>query len=232
MSNVMSLAQRLKAAQPQIAHASTEMKNRILLRIADHLCASVEEILEANRTDISSAAQNGIPNVMLDRLSLSEARIHNIADGVRKVARLADPIGEVLAGRTLPNGLKIRKERVPIGVVGMIYESRPNVTVDAAVLCLKASNAVMLRGGKEAICTNMTLTRIMQRALVEEGLNPDILLLVEDTSSCFRNGDDEAKRVFGRFNSARRSGTHPFGCRKCNCSGNRNGRWELSCLYR
>lgn len=182
MSNVMSLAQRLKAAQPQIAHASTEMKNRILLRIADHLCASVEEILEANRTDISSAAQNGIPNVMLDRLSLSEARIHNMADGVRKVARLADPIGEVLAGRTLPNGLKIRKERVPIGVVGMIYESRPNVTVDAAVLCLKASNAVMLRGGKEAICTNMTLTRIMQRALVEEGLNPDILLLVEDTS--------------------------------------------------
>ena len=182
MSNVMSLAQRLKAAQPQIAHASTELKNRILLRIADQLCTSAEEILEANRTDLSSAAQNGVPNVMLDRLSLSGERIRNIADGVRKVARLADPVGEVLAGRTLPNGLKIRKERVPIGVVGMIYESRPNVTVDAAVLCLKASNAVMLRGGKEAICTNMTLTRIMQRALVEEGLNPDILVLVEDTS--------------------------------------------------
>lgn len=182
MSNVMSLAQRLKAAQPQIAHASTELKNRILLRIADQLCTSAEEILEANRTDLSSAAQNGIPNVMLDRLSLSGERIRNIADGVRKVARLADPVGEVLAGRTLPNGLRIRKERVPIGVVGMIYESRPNVTVDAAVLCLKASNAVMLRGGKEATCTNITLTRIMQRALAEEDMNPDVLLFVEDTS--------------------------------------------------
>jgi len=182
MSNVMSLAQRLKAAQPQIAHASTELKNRILLRIADQLCTSAEEILEANRTDLSSAAQNGVPNVMLDRLSLSGERIRNIADGVRKVARLADPVGEVLAGRTLPNGLRIRKERVPIGVVGMIYESRPNVTVDAAVLCLKASNAVLLRGGKEATCTNITLTRIMQRALAEEDMNPDVLLLVEDTS--------------------------------------------------
>lgn len=182
MSNVMSLAQRLKASQPQIAHASTELKNRILLRIADQLCTSAEEILEANRTDLSSAAQNGVPNVMLDRLSLSGERIRNIADGVRKVARLADPVGEVLAGRTLPNGLRIRKERVPIGVVGMIYESRPNVTVDAAVLCLKASNAVLLRGGKEATCTNITLTRIMQRALAEEDMNPDVLLLVEDTS--------------------------------------------------
>lgn len=182
MSNVMSLAQRLKAAQPQIAHASTELKNRILLRIADQLCTSAEEILEANRTDLSSAAQNGVPNVMLDRLSLSGERIRNIADGVRKVARLADPVGEVLAGRTLPNGLRIRKERVPIGVVGMIYESRPNVTVDAAVLCLKASNAVLLRGGKEATCTNITLTRIMQRALAEEDMNPDVLLLVEDIS--------------------------------------------------
>ncbi len=182
MSNVMSLARRLKAAQPQIAHAPTELKNRLLLRIADCLCASMEEILEANQTDISSAAQNGIPNVMLDRLSLSEERIHNMADGVRKVARLADPVGEVLSGYTLVNGLKIRKERVPLGIVGMIYESRPNVTVDAAVLCLKASNAVLLRGGKEAIYTNITLTRIMQHALEEEGMNPDILLLVEDTS--------------------------------------------------
>ncbi len=184
MSNahVLSLAQRLKAAQPQIARASTAFKNDLLLHIADCLEASADEILEANRTDLSHAEQNGIPTVMLDRLSLSVARIHAIAEGVRKVARLSDPVGQILTGRTLPNGLQIRSVRVPLGVVGMIYESRPNVTVDAAVLCLKASNAVLLRGGKEAIATNTVLARVMQRAIAEKGMNPDILLLVEDTS--------------------------------------------------
>lgn len=182
MSHILSLAERLKAARPQIAHASTALKNELLLHIADSLEANAAEIIEANAIDLSNAAQNGIPPVMLDRLSLTEERIHAMADGVRKVARLADPVGEVLDGRTLPNGLHIRSERVPLGVIGMIYESRPNVTVDAAALCLKASNAVLLRGGKEAIHTNITLTRIMQHALSEKGMSPDILLLVEDTS--------------------------------------------------
>ena len=119
---------------------------------------------------------------MLDRLSLSEERIQSMANGVRKVAALADPIGEILFGKTLPNGLVLRKERVPLGVIGIIYESRPNVTVDAAALCLKTSNAVMLRGGKEAINTNTALVRIMQDAIRTEGMNPDIIGLVEDTT--------------------------------------------------
>ncbi len=182
MSKLSSLAQRIKDAQPQIAHASTPLKNQILLRIANRLIESTDEILEANRADLSRASQNGIPNVMLDRLSLSEERIHAMANGVRKVAALADPIGEVLFGKTLPNGLVLRKQRVPLGVVGIIYESRPNVTVDAAALCLKTSNAVMLRGGKEAINTNVALVRIMQDAIETEGLDPNIIGLVEDTS--------------------------------------------------
>ena len=179
---MISLAQRIKDAQPQIAHASTPLKNQILLRIANRLTEASDEILEANRADLARASQNGIPNVMLDRLSLSEERIQSMANGVRKVAALADPIGEILFGKTLPNGLVLRKERVPLGVIGIIYESRPNVTVDAAALCLKTSNAVMLRGGKEAINTNTALVRIMQDAIRTEGMNPDIIGLVEDTT--------------------------------------------------
>lgn len=182
MSKLISLAQRIKDAQPQIAHASTPLKNQILLRIANRLTEASDEILEANRADLARASQNGIPNVMLDRLSLSEERIQSMANGVRKVAALADPIGEILFGKTLPNGLVLRKERVPLGVIGIIYESRPNVTVDAAALCLKTSNAVMLRGGKEAINTNTALVRIMQDAIRTEGMNPDIIGLVEDTT--------------------------------------------------
>ena len=182
MSKLISLAQRIKDAQPQSAHASTPLKNQILLRIANRLTEASDEILEANRADLARASQNGIPNVMLDRLSLSEERIQSMANGVRKVAALADPIGEILFGKTLPNGLVLRKERVPLGVIGIIYESRPNVTVDAAALCLKTSNAVMLRGGKEAINTNTALVRIMQDAIRTEGMNPDIIGLVEDTT--------------------------------------------------
>ncbi len=182
MSKLISLAQRIKDAQPQIAHASTSLKNQILLRIANRLTEASDEILEANRADLARASQNGIPNIMLDRLSLSEERIQSMANGVRKVAALADPIGEILFGKTLPNGLVLRKERVPLGVIGIIYESRPNVTVDAAALCLKTSNAVMLRGGKEAINTNTALVRIMQDAIRTEGMNPDIIGLVEDTT--------------------------------------------------
>lgn len=182
MSNVIALARRIKAAQPQIAHASAAQKNKLLLHIAQRLEDSAGEILEANQSDLACAAQNGVPPVMLDRLSLSEERIGAMADGVRKIARLSDPVGEILTGRTLPNGLQICKRRVPLGVVGMIYESRPNVTVDAAALCLKASNAVLLRGGKEAICTNIMLVKVMHQALIDEGMDPDVLLLVEDTS--------------------------------------------------
>ena len=131
---------------------------------------------------MSCAAQHGINSIMLDRLALTPERIGAMAAGVRKVAALSDPIGEILSGKTLPNGLVLKKVRVPLGVVGIIYEARPNVTVDAAALCLKASNGVMLRGGKEALQSNMALVRIMQDAIRRVGLNPDIVLLVEDTS--------------------------------------------------
>lgn len=194
MSNVKKLANRLIAAKPDIANASTDQKNGILLAIADALLESSEEILYANEEDISHAAQNGVGNIMIDRLALSQERIEAMANGVRKVAAMNDPIGEILMGKTLPNGLMLSKVRVPMGIVGIIYESRPNVTVDAAVLCLKASNAVLLRGGKEAIHTNIALTRIMQRVIERAGLNPDIVSLVEDTS---RESASEMMRLNG-----------------------------------
>ena len=182
MSALKNLAARLKSAQPAIAGASSALKNRLLREIADALEENQEEILRANEGDVSCAAQHGINSIMLDRLALTPERIGAMAAGVRKVAALSDPIGEILSGKTLPNGLVLKKVRVPLGVVGIIYEARPNVTVDAAALCLKASNGVMLRGGKEALQSNMALVRIMQDAIRRVGLNPDIVLLVEDTS--------------------------------------------------
>jgi glutamate-5-semialdehyde dehydrogenase len=182
VSALKNLAARLKSAQPAIAGASSALKNRLLREIADALEENQEEILRANEGDVSCAAQHGINSIMLDRLALTPERIGAMAAGVRKVAALSDPIGEILSGKTLPNGLVLKKVRVPLGVVGIIYEARPNVTVDAAALCLKASNGVMLRGGKEALQSNMALVRIMQDAIRRVGLNPDIVLLVEDTS--------------------------------------------------
>lgn len=182
MSYLKNLATKLKAAQPDIAHANTTVKNELLHEIAAALETNCEEILRANEQDVQHAAQHGVANVMLDRLSLNSDRVHGMAEGVRKVAALGDPIGEILTGKTLPNGLVIRKQRVPLGVVGIIYEARPNVTVDAAVLCLKASNAVMLKGGREALNTNVALAHIMQSAVERMGLNPDIITLIEDTS--------------------------------------------------
>ncbi len=182
MSGLLNLAMNLKAAQPDIAGAGTAVKNRLLLQIADALEKEKEEILRANEIDLSNAAQNGVGGVMLDRLSLNPERISGIAGGVRKVAALEDPIGQILSGRVLPNGLAIQKQRVPLGIIGIIYEARPNVTVDAAALCLKASNAVMLKGGKEAVQTNIALVRIMQDVIRAQGLNPDIVTLIEDTS--------------------------------------------------
>lgn len=182
MSYIENLAINLKTAEPDIAYASTNQKNKMLLAMAEEIQQSKSEILKANAQDLLNASQNGIPSIMLDRLMLNEARIDGIVSGVKKVAALNDPVGEIIYGRVLPNGLQIRKQRVPIGVIGMIYESRPNVTVDAAVLCLKSSNAVMLRGGKEAIETNMMLVKVMQSAIKKCHMNPDIVTLVEETS--------------------------------------------------
>lgn len=182
MSTLSKLAARIKAAQPDIASASITEKNQLLNRIADLLLENQEEILRANEIDLQNASQNGVNSVMLDRLALNPERITAMAEGARQVAALNDPVGEVISGKNLPNGLTIKKVRVPLGVVGMIYEARPNVTVDAAVLCLKASNAVMLKGGKEAIYSNIALVRVMREAIQQLGKNPDIVCLIEDTS--------------------------------------------------
>lgn len=182
MSYILELAQKTKMAQKDIAKASIEQKQNLLYAMAERLLASADEIMKANQLDLAKAKDNGISETMQDRLRLTPERLQAIANGVRKVALLPDPINEVIEGRTLPNGLQLKKIRVPLGVIGIIYESRPNVTVDAAALCLKASNAVVLRGGKEAIHSNIALVKVMKEAIADQGMNPDMVSLVEDTS--------------------------------------------------
>ena len=181
----MTVKQQAKSAKQvakQLALASTGVKNEALLAIAEALTKHTEEILTANQKDVAAAKESGMSKAMLDRLTLTEERIVAMVTGVREVMALEDPVGEFLSMQSRPNGLKIGKKRVPLGVCAIIYEARPNVTVDAAVLCLKAGNAVVLRGGKEAICTNTALMNTMRRALGETELSPDVMHLVADTS--------------------------------------------------
>lgn len=170
-----------KDAAYKLACAGTELKNSALAAIAEALEAHADEIIAANEKDIEAAAAKGMSAAMIDRLKLTRERISDIADGVRKVIELPDPIGEVIDEWERPNGLKITQKRVPIGVIAIIYEARPNVTVDAAALCLKSSNAVILRGGSEAINSNIALMRIMQEAAYAAGIPEGSLNLVEDT---------------------------------------------------
>ena len=159
-----------KEAATYLAKAGQTEKNRALAAISAALRTQTDRILAANAADVAAAEENGIKPVMVDRLRLTEARIAAIADGVDEVIALADPTGEVLSMTTRPNGLVVGKKRVPLGVVGIIFESRPNVTVDAAVLCLKSGNACILRGGREALQSNLTLAEIMREALVSVGM--------------------------------------------------------------
>ena len=170
-----------KKASRQLAVAG-EKKDAALKAIAAALAEKTPQIIEANRLDIENAERNGLTPALIDRLRLDEGRINGMAVGVLEVAALPDPIGTVISGSRRPNGLEITKVRVPLGVIGMIYESRPNVTVDAAALCLKSGNAVILRGGKEAINSNKCLAAIMQDALEETGLDRYCIQLIEDTS--------------------------------------------------
>lgn len=181
MSSIMELGARAKAAKSAIANADTRTKNAALYAIAQELDTQKESILQANALDVETAKKNGISPSMLDRLSLTEARIDGIRDAVLQLVELPDPVGRILEGWTVPNGLSIRKVTVPLGVVGMIYEARPNVTVDAATLCLKAGNAVMLRGGKEAFHSSRCLAQLMRAAVQKAGLPEDIITFVEQT---------------------------------------------------
>ncbi len=171
-----------REASYRLAAVSTEVKNSALLRIADALVTHTDEILAANEKDVAAAAENGVRQTMIDRLTLTKARIADIADGVRQVAALDDPIGKTVRAWARPNGLKIAQRRVPMGVIAIIFEARPNVIVDAAVLCLKTSNAVILRGGKEAIYSNMALMKVMQEAAYSVGIPVGSMDVIADTS--------------------------------------------------
>ena len=171
-----------RQAARQLAVTATADKDRALETIAQALLARQEEVLSANAADLEAGRQAGLSQALLDRLALSEQRIAGIVEGVRQVAALPDPVGEETRRDTLKSGLVLTRRRVPLGVIGIIYEARPNVTVDAAVLCLKAGNAVILRGGKEAYRSNTALMAIMRDAVEAAGLPRDSLALVADTS--------------------------------------------------
>lgn len=182
MNALIDYGKRAKEAAKVLSCAGTAQKNQALSGIAKALIRAQDKILCANEQDLKAAAQNGMSESMQDRLRLTEARLQDIANAVLDVVKLDDPIGHIQDGFTRPNGLKLEKVTVPLGVVAMIFESRPNVTVDAAALCLKTSNVCILRGGKEAIHSNMALAATMREALESEGLPADCILLVEDTS--------------------------------------------------
>ena len=182
MSELLLKCSGARAAAQRMAGISTETKDNALSAIARALTERADEILAANKTDIENARKNGIREAMIDRLTLTKERIKGIADGVLEVKALRDPIGEVVGMWKRPNGLEIGRKRVPMGVIAIIYEARPNVTVDAAALCLKTSNVSILRGGKEAIASNTAIMKIMQDAAYAEGIPEGALNIIADTS--------------------------------------------------
>jgi len=182
MSYIDELGKKAADAKKKIATASTGEKNKALQKIADILLENTGEILAENEKDIARARENGIAETMVDRLRLTRERIGGIADACVQLINLEDPVGEILQGQVRPNGMRITKVRVPLGVVGIIYESRPNVTVDAAALCIKSGNAAILRGGKEAFHSNMILVKLMQDALAACGFAGETVQLVENVS--------------------------------------------------
>lgn len=181
MSEVLEIGRRARAAAQRLATVSSATKDRALGAMAGALESRADEILDANNSDLERTETEGIGGALIDRLTLTPERIADMAGGLRDVARLTDPVGEVLDGWTLPNGVRITKVRVPLGVVGIIYEARPNVTVDAAGLCVKSGNACILRGSRTAISSNLVLARIIDEAGSEAGLPRDSVQLVPST---------------------------------------------------
>ena len=180
MSGVRELAQRAKRASRVLAQLGTKEKNSLLVGMADELAAQEKVIRKANQEDVAAAKVAGTSGALLDRLELTEKRFREMVEGVRHVAELPDPVGEVIKKWNRPNKLEIFKVRVPIGLIGIIYESRPNVTVDSAVLCLKAGNATLLRGGREAKRSNRALADVLGQAAKKKGLPLEVVTLVED----------------------------------------------------
>ena len=194
MSYTQELGKRAKAAEAFISSASTMQKNKTLAAISKALIENSSLIIAENAKDIAVAKENGMSEAKQDRLMLDASRIEGIAKGVDQIIALGDPIGEIIGGGNRPNGLQIIKTRVPLGVIGIIFESRPNVTVDAAALCLKTGNVVILKGGKEAINSNICLGKIMREAVESAGLPADIIQVVENTD---RETTNELMRLNG-----------------------------------
>ncbi len=180
MYDLISIGKTAKAASRELIKLKSQEKNAVLLAIADELIKNTDIILQENKKDLDTLSEE--KSSFADRLRLTKERIEQIAESVRQVATLPDPVGEIVDTTVRPNGLEISRKRVPLGVIGIIFEARPNVTVDAAVLCLKTSNACILRGGKEAINSNIILAKIMRQALKKAGITEDAISLVSDTS--------------------------------------------------
>lgn len=194
MSNLVEMGKKAKTAAVVLATLPTPAKNHALLASADALLAAKADILAKNKADVDAALENGIKGAFIDRLTLTDARLADMAEGLRQVAKLDDPVGEVLSMKTLDNGLLVGQKRVPMGVIGIIFEARPNVTADAFGLCLKAGSAVILRGGKEAFRTNHAVVNAIRSALAKEGLPEDCVQMVPDTS---RETANEMMRLNG-----------------------------------
>ncbi len=182
MSELIRKGKNAKEASYILANLTTTDKDRALESMAKNLLENADNIIEENKKDLKKAVENGTSKAMLDRLSLDKSRIEGMADGLMQIINLQDPVGEVIGMWNRPNGLQIGQKRVPIGVIGIIYEARPNVTCDAAGLCLKSGNAVILRGGKEAINSNIAIIKALRQGLKEANITEDAVQLVEDTS--------------------------------------------------
>lgn len=190
---LVQIGMAAKQAAAEMNRLSVKEKNTGLSSVAEELIRCSQEILQANEIDIREAKKAGMKESLIDRLSLSRERIEGMAEGLRQVVGLEDPVGEVISMKTLPNGLQVGQRRVPMGVIGIIYESRPNVTADAFALCFKTGNAVILRGGSDAIHSNTAIVKVIRQALAQNGLPEDAILLLTDTSR-------ETAREFMRMN--------------------------------
>lgn len=179
MSMLEELGKKAAAAKYEVQKLSTEEKNRALAAVADALTENKNSILAANAVDIKNGEEKGMNSGLLDRLRLTKERIEGMAEGLLQIVKLPDPIGEVMEAFERPNGLRIEKKRVPMGVIGIIYESRPNVTADAFGLCFKSGNAVILKGGSDALNSNKAITDVIRKALEQSGVTPDAILLIE-----------------------------------------------------
>ena len=227
METLETLGKRAKAASRLLAGAGTKRKNAALLAVARALEEQSPAILAANAADVAAAREAGMTPALIDRLSLTAARIEGMAEGVRQTAALPDPVGEVVEGFRRPNGLQIRRERVPLGVVGIIYEARPNVTSDAAALCLKAGNAVLLRGGKEAIRANIAIAAAIRDGLASEGLPADAVQLLEDTSRETASAMMRMNEYLDVLIPRGGGGPDPLGGTECYGAGHRNRHRQL-----